>query len=75
MSEPERRSRVACWRRPSGNWYVFSDVGGGGFAGFGAHFWGRRRGDDLLGWGCVLAGYPILRMGVVMYKSGECLGN
>ena len=40
---------------PLGFWYVFSGVGGCG-AGFGAHFWGRRRGDVLLGWWGMLVG-------------------
>ena len=75
MSEPERRSRVACWRRPSGDWYVFSAVGAGGFAGFVAHFWGRRRGDDLLGWGWVLVRCSVLRMEESGEESGVWLGD
>ena len=46
---------------PLGFWYVFSGVGGCG-AGFGAHFWGRRRGDVLLGWWAVLVKCPFFRM-------------
>ena len=60
MSEPERRSRVACWRRPSEMVCLFSGVGGCA-AGF-AHFWGRRRGDVLLGWCWVSAGFRTLRV-------------
>ena len=42
-------------------WKLVCFSGGGGFAGVVAHFLGRRRGDGLLGWVRVLAGYPVLR--------------
>lgn len=74
MSEPARRSSVACWRRPSEQDGMFSGGGGGGLAAFGAHFWERRRGDDLLGWGGVLAECSTLRREVVG-KGGEGSGD
>ena len=73
MSEPERRSSVACWRRPSEIGVFFSGVGGR--AGFEAHFWGRRRGDVLLGWCWGLAGYPTWRMEDSGEGSGAGLGD
>ena len=46
MSEPERRSKVAWLRRPSGHGESAGRLIVLG--GIDAHFWGRRRGGDLL---------------------------
>ncbi len=45
MSEPARRSRVACWRRPSEAKGVSGELRWGNRY---AYFLGRRRGGGLL---------------------------
>lgn len=46
MSDPARRSRVACWRRPSAVDDVSDELER---EVRNAHFWGRQRGGGLLG--------------------------